>query len=856
MIDLRKFSQILCITLGIIITTWVIYLNFGAINLKKSNIPAEVLQNSKGIEIYKLDRDKYLRFPLLTQTDLIRIATNAEFSEKMDLRESSNAEGYVIEVQAYDIGGNLKETKILNFVSKTEFYFSEDWGMYLPSYFLTSEAIPSQTRINTLNYRDIGKIAELRVKRLDSNNRLNNIFVRVYQPTGVGDPQLDFYWRNLLPGEKERLAKANLYPVQMLKEDEKENLVKNLWSYVGAAGIPNEDYDAIKLYSVTNPHGIPYDLNLLHSGNYIDDNHDLAIPIDEDSTNLNLEVISADIIYPKYMKIWLGDESNNIRALLNSIKTNEQINQDKQKKFQFTEGQNIELTWRGRGLNQTINLKQSVPNRLLKKDYTFNSGLLVLSSNAPAYVNITKKTPSGPEPFNPDPASINLLRLDPEVPLDFGVFHSENSDVSFRIDLRRVSKVIFDDKMSISITYQLLGKDDKIIKTGELKASQGPTKLDFIVKRGNMYISDKDRYYLTFTPEVSKIRILGPKDIYVSVFNRLDDWQRHYFIPQDYKTAESKLESIRRTWFYKLPNDYEQIRLAQRTLPIKSQPRIIPENEDVKNSVYDWYSLLPEGNNWSATSILTKRIKAPARSSAEGAEYSTVPVNQEFDLEIIGYRGEENVAPSLMYSGAENSKITIFLNNNQYYQTILQSENGNLHLPNVRVGAYKAIIKADRPLKASINYCKNSEDNSFIKRNVVKINSKPLNFIFEKKSNLEQTITLRAYSTDLKTKKISVNIIGQDQPKNEAVTNYTIRNRDYQLSFNIDASVQNFIGNRKDALYGAEPMFIKMGEELLPGTYKINISSENEDGELYLALSSLTPGLVDDRSISTELQDE
>ena len=782
MTDLRKIFQTVFIILVLIIGILIIFANVNSFELKKSNVPAEILENSKAVEIYKLEKDRYLRFPLLTQTDIIRIATNAEFSDKIDLRESSNAEDYAIEVQAYDIEGNLKETKTLNFFSKTEFYFSEDWGMYLPYYFLTSETIPSQTRINTLNYRDLGKIAEVRVKRLDNNNHLNNIFVRVYQPTGVSSSQLDFYWRNLLPREKERLSKANLYPVPMLKTQEKENLIKNLWSYVGAEGIPDEDYESIKFYSVTDTHGVPYDLNLLHSGNYIDDNHQLAIPIEEDGTNLNVEIISADIIYPKYMKIWLGDENNNIRNLLSAIKTDEPLNSDKQKKFQFIEGQNIDLTWRGRGLNQTINIRKPVPNRLLKQDFTFNSGLLVLSSNAPAYVNITKKTSSGNEPINPNPASINLLRLDPKLPIDYSVFHNEDNDVSFRLDLRRVSTIIFDDKMPLKARYQLLDKNEKVIGEGVIPVLQAPTKLDFAVRRGNMYVSDRDRYYFSFSKEVAKIRFFGPENVYISTFNRLDNWPRHYLIPDDYKTAESKIESLRRTWFYKIPNDYNQARIDQRVLLIKSQPRILPEDEQVKKGIYNWVSLLPEGQGWNATSIVIKRMNAVVRSEAEGAEYSLVPTNKEFNLEIIGYKSEEYVAPSLMYSGSENTEVTLSLDGKEYYKTILQSDQGNIHLQNVKVGKYTAIIKADKPIKTSINYCKNNEEDSFIKRDIVKIGKKPLGFVFEKKDNLAKTITLRTFSLDKKSKKIYVNITGQEMAKNQLLTNYTIRKRDYQIS--------------------------------------------------------------------------
>ena len=87
------------------------------------------------------------------------------------------------------------------------------------------------------------------------------------------------------------------------------------------------------------------------------------------------------------------------------------------------------------------------------------------------------------------------------------------------------------------------------------------------------------------------------------------------------------------------------------------------------------------------------------------------------------------------------------------------------------------------------------------------------------------------------------------------LTSYTIKNRNYLISFTKGPLEQLIISDSKIPLFGAEPIFMKLGADLPKGTYRIKVSNETS-GEFYISLSSLTPGLVDKRTISIEVQDE
>lgn len=827
-------------------------------NFKKSDIPAEILQASRNINVFKLEKDKYITFPLLTLSYTVRVATNAEFSDTLDLRNSSVKEPYIVEVQAFDSDNNLVETRTINYYTKTQFYFEENLGMYLPSFYLDSTSIPSETRVSTLNFRDTKTIAKISLRRIDDNPHLSNIYARVYQPSGIHDSQLDFYWSNIMPKDQERLASANLYPVSLMKTEEKKNLIKNLWTFVGPAGITGEDYQERTLYSISNPRGIPYDINLLHSGNYVDDNHQLVVPIQENDSVYNIEIISADIIYPKYMKIWLGEPETSVSSVLKYMREQDNLGGKavKDSKMQFSRGQNIEINWRGRGLGQTISNKESI-DRHFVRDYKFNSGLVTISSNAPAYVNISKKNASGEnESILLQPSSANLIRLDQDNAIEFDVNHSNDEGTLYRIDLRRVSDKVFDQRAKTDVGYDLIGIDGSVVKSGVISINPPSTKLDFVVRKGNLYISDRERYYFNLTKDVYKIRFKSTNDIFISAYNRIDSFVRHYNIPEDYKTSEYKPESLRRTWFYLTPNDYANLRSNQRTLLIKIQPRSIEENEFVKSSFYDWKEILPTDNSWSGIEIIEKKeLHMSGRTEAEAVEFSLIPTNRETAINIVGFLGEKSVRPTAIFSGEHETNVTVFVDQKEFYKTTLHGSSDEVQLPNLSVDKHSIMIKADKPLIAFINY--NLDDQlNYLKHNIVSLGGTTKTFVFEKVDNDDKVVTIKTYSKDQKSRNLNVSIESAKTPiVNSPLASYTIKNRSYTVSFDKGPQEQKIINDNKILLYGAEPVFIKLGADLVKGTYKINVSNEDET-ECYVSLSSLTPGLIDKRTISIEVQDE
>jgi hypothetical protein len=867
---MRRLLFLIAILIFGVIST-LLYINKD--NIQPSLIPPEVLKHSRFMTIFKLENDSYISFPLLSLTDEIRIATNAEFSPNIDLRQSSNREIYTIEVGAYNYSGKLVDTRRINYATKAQFYFSKDLGMYLSSYFLDSDNLPGETRVGRLNFKDIDRIATIRLKRVDDNQNLINIYARVYQKGAVSENRLNFYWLNIMKQDQKRLAAANLYPVDMLRKTERLNLMRNLWTVVTPSGVPGQDFHSKKLYNINKPVGIPYDINLLHSGNYIDDLHSVIIPINEDASDINVNIISADIIYPRYMKIWLVQPQDNIVSILKLMQQEQGDSALESKDLQFIPGQKAEITWRGRGLGRTQKYQVDLSNRYFSTDYKFDAGSVVVSSNMPAYVNISKKTDAGLMPIMTEPSGATLVRLRADSYVEYEIFHDDSvhcanlqnchlqddgRNTSFRVDLRLISQIIFDSGGAANVDYEFIDRAGAVISSGVIEFPHPATEFDFTVSQQGLHISERSKYYFLLPANVTKIRFKGEGNIFISAYNRLDSFVRHFIIPTDYKISQDKEESLRRTWFFKEPVGFEDLRSDLRTIFVKSQNKITEENELIKEGIYDWKEILPKGVKWTAVEVAERKSSAiVSRSEAEGVEFSQIPINKDYEIEFAARLGGQIIAPTVMYSGDIGTKISIYLDDRGLIDTAVTNPNGQINLSNVIIGKHVIHIKTDKPIKAFLNYLKEDQD-SDIKHNILSFNEDSQEFAFEKTIDGDQVITLKTYSLTKNQKTLMVDIIPEST--DSLVTalplpSYTIKKRKYEIEFTREPENVKFIDNKQVPLYGAEPIFIKLGSDLKKGKYNINLKCNDYMG-FYAALSSITAGLIDNRVISTEVEDE
>jgi hypothetical protein len=243
------------------------------------------------------------------------------------------------------------------------------------------------------------------------------------------------------------------------------------------------------------------------------------------------------------------------------------------------------------------------------------------------------------------------------------------------------------------------------------------------------------------------------------------------------------------------------------------------------------------------------------RTEAEAVEFSLIPTNQETTVNIRGFLGEKFVRPTAIFSGEHETNITVYVDQNEFYKTILRGNSDEVQLPNLSVGKHSIMVKADKPLITFINY--NLDDQlNYLKHNIVSLGVNTKTFIFEKMDNDDKVITIKTYSKDQKFRNLNVSIERAKTPIiNSPLASYTIKNRSYTISFDKGPQEQKIISDNKILLYAAEPIFMKLGADLEKGTYKINVSNEDA-AECYVSLSSLTPGLIDKRTISTEVQDE
>jgi hypothetical protein len=321
------------------------------------------------------------------------------------------------------------------------------------------------------------------------------------------------------------------------------------------------------------------------------------------------------------------------------------------------------------------------------------------------------------------------------------------------------------------------------------------------------------------------------------------------------------VKSLRRTWFYKTPVDYQELRDNQRTLLIKTQPRVLDEDPLIKAGVYDWQDILPEGTNWEAYQILEQaKTKTTSRPEAASSIFTKIPTNQLINLEIKGVAGKQHVNPTLIYtSPTAQGKAIIELDNKEFYKFNISNNSGEIALPNIHIGKHNILIKSDQPIETLMNQY-STDNEGYIKRTLVKLGKDNKQyFAFNKEDDTDKTVTIYFYSTSGKPRTINTEIHAENIQMNKPLTGYTTKKRKYEIHFT-DHRGQKFISanSYNGNLFASNPVFIKLGSDLPKGRHVIEITSEAEkdSGDLLINMSSITSGLVDNVTMSIEVEDD
>src|SRR5262245_18703367 len=239
---------------------------------------------------YVIDREGWLSFRIPPDQRALKLVTNANVHEahfgKVDF-----ACAYALHYQLLDAAGNVLRDHVYSMNSTFLIYLSQVTGKPVPAqYYRGTSLVPLGPRAIMVNLEGFAdQSAHFRLRVADADPAVSDVGVRVYFNEKPPPYKLRYLWQRMPAPRKERLARANVYTVDLLSEDEKRNLLENRWAALAPVGIQGKDYAERKLFTVVDDDASRLVESVLPPGLYVDGSLHGVIPIPESGGCLRLE---------------------------------------------------------------------------------------------------------------------------------------------------------------------------------------------------------------------------------------------------------------------------------------------------------------------------------------------------------------------------------------------------------------------------------------------------------------------------------------------------------------------------------------------------------------------------------------
>ena len=200
---------------------------------------------------YQLSGKKKIMFPLATNERQLRIRTNL-------LVESYGKESfpprYGIRVEILDRKRRVIASQI--YYKNTNLSLPEkSENLQTNSFVLETDSRVTASDNWYVSLEGLKRAAFLQLRLIDGVDLSQGILVRVYALSTVSPEKRIVVWNRYSPKQQKSSVRSNVYPVSMLKRQEKENVVANTWKKIGPSGLEGKNYHTVRLYRLPQGQG-------------------------------------------------------------------------------------------------------------------------------------------------------------------------------------------------------------------------------------------------------------------------------------------------------------------------------------------------------------------------------------------------------------------------------------------------------------------------------------------------------------------------------------------------------------------------------------------------------------------------
>ena len=453
------------------------------------------------------------------------------------------------------------------------------------------------------------------------------------------------------------------------------------------------------------------------------------------------------------------------------------------------------------------------------------------------------------------------------LPITYSVSHYKNQPTPLRITCRLAFGNAFtSDEVQLAqqknagsfegwseakqLKWTWLNKRNEIIEEGQVVIEPEVSLYDKLWKSGEPHlVSEFKHYYFSIPPEAAKIQFhsdLMPFLLNASVRpNHLPVLTR---LPEDHQPFTRRTKPHRK-WFNLRPDQSMDLISGNRSFVISTQtrPRESEDDLNVDLNRWQWQRYEPNGQ-W-----IGRQLLAPAMPGSEVSEDSVqssfyeVENRKSYLIEDYDFGRQNDHRLIYIAPASQQGELIIKQNGVVLQRERLISSRGmvklNLQQSQSIQGPNTIQLTGPEGIRMFFSGSSVVDSKRFLKRTASKLENGKLKFNYEKTTFADEMLTLLIYrqSTGQDRCKLSVKIETEDQIqllKSGPVESLTSLHQVYDLKSSPQKQSAILIGT--DAELDVEHRcFIRLGPDLPPGQYTINVERiDDEDGGFVLLYQS------------------
>jgi len=706
---------------------------------------------------------------------------------------------------------------------------------YVSTSLYPAEANPADSRIHLVNLRGLKDASTVRFRRTAIQFPVKQIVLRAYQKKNISDRKLDYAWQRMGDERRQQLAKVSVYDSSIINENEQRQLLKNQWAPLGPLGVEGEDYVIEKLYVVREV---------------------------ENDVLVNMPAVPSTglVIYPqRYGILVLPEEISKLKFSWSMF--------DNQAVKSVTDQVTIE--WWGRPATRY----KKWTTALSAGEFLQNvgSGIVRISSQQPIVIRVWRMDNNQLSEITPKPAYLRLYSPSGSA-LVYRVNHIRGYKTPIRFDLRSI-----DDQPLSPVSYRLLDKHDRLIKSGTLSIKQDYSAYDAVVTEPDRWVTESRSIYFNLPERVQKVSFSAAPGMWISAYTRPKNLA---YIQRDPLNAEQRKKSIP-VWFSVRPEKWKEYMSEGRSQLITIQRRPPQIDQQLLAGMYKWDQFYPD-TNWKGRSLFTQlKDPQPFREEARSSRFVRLTYGDTTELNFMAKSGTQTLRPTLIYTQLKRQAllIRIWKDGKLYFEKQVASKNGEVQLPYLSSGIHKLRVVAsmtgepetgDSTIDDSVSFYinniklkkENTSSESLLRRLAINIPDNKLSFtVLKEKQN--ELLAVRIYSRQPMHKELElkVKIKGLDNRKIGPFDDWTLVYRNYDIGFpqnetNNIRQMSPIILNTNHSVDNERLFFIPLGSDMNNNiNYKIDIDLV-KGSDAYVVLTRTIAGLYPSRQLYPDVEIE